>query len=334
MRLWCGLYRPVDRATVVECSGLAYRSSANSLGDKPSTEDREDVRLLFGCQGMPFGDRVPFLNAATSAGFDGMLTDKDRVISHWGLFAVIRWIGGSETLLDELLTVQHYGVQPLALQVFPFSGTEAESATEGRTAQPLEEFIQVAVHRSSPLSRLRQSFVPFRLPPQAARTLAVTVSLQVLCPRIDFRGVGIRFKLFQQPVQFEPTSEHRQLAFRRPGPRFLRAVPIQFYAVVVRVTQVKGFADAVVAGTVQSDTCDNETTQGVRKRPPGGIEDGDVVEPRGARRRGQPAQALPGIQPNVVMVAASRDECRLSTVPLRQLEAENSAEEPQRPFQV
>ena len=134
MRLWCGQYRPVDRATVVECSGLAYRSSTNSLGDKPATEDREDVRLLFGCQGMPFGDRVPFLQAATAAGCGAVLSDEDRVVPHRGLLAVIRWIGGGETLLDELLPVRHHGVQPLALQVFPFSGTEAESATEGERA--------------------------------------------------------------------------------------------------------------------------------------------------------------------------------------------------------
>src|SRR5208337_74190 len=104
MRLWCGLYRPVDRATVVECSGLAYRSSANSLGDKPSTEDREDVRLLFGCQGMPFGNRLPFLKAAPAAGCGPVLSDEDRVVPYWSLLAVIRWIGGA-SLFRSFLSV-------------------------------------------------------------------------------------------------------------------------------------------------------------------------------------------------------------------------------------
>src|SRR5208337_783349 len=155
MRLWCGLYRPVDRATVVECSGLAYRSSSSSLGDKPATEDREDVRLLFGCQGMPFGDRVPFLQAATAAGSGPVLSDEDRVVAHRGLFAVIRWIGGGEALFDELLPVRNHGVQPFAFKVFPFSGTEAEPTAKVRTVQLLEDFIQIAVHRRSPL---RQAF--------------------------------------------------------------------------------------------------------------------------------------------------------------------------------
>src|SRR5271165_3748511 len=55
MRLWCGQYRPVDRATVVDCSGPAYRSSSNFLRYQPATEDREHVNFLCGCQGIPFG---------------------------------------------------------------------------------------------------------------------------------------------------------------------------------------------------------------------------------------------------------------------------------------
>src|SRR5271165_3550856 len=104
---------------------------------------------------MPFGDRVPFLQASTAASCGPVLSDEDRVISHWGLFAVIRWIGGGETLLDELLSERHHGVQPLALQVFPFSGTKAEPTAKVRAVLPLEQFIQIAVHPSSPLSRLR-----------------------------------------------------------------------------------------------------------------------------------------------------------------------------------
>src|SRR5271157_1292944 len=151
MRLWCGQYRPVDRATVVDCSGHAYRSSSNFLRYQPVTEDREHVNFLCGCQGILFGDTVPFLQAATAASGGGVLGDEDRVVPHRGLLAVVRWIGGGETLLDEFLAVRHHGVQPLALEVFRFSGTEAEPATEGGTSQSLENMIQIAVHRRSPL---------------------------------------------------------------------------------------------------------------------------------------------------------------------------------------
>src|SRR5271165_6466104 len=100
---------------------------------------------------MPFGNRLPFLQAAPAAGCGPVLSDEDRVVPYWSLLAVVRWIGGGETLLDELLAVRHHGVQPFALQVFPFSGTKAEPASEGRSSQPLEDFIQIAVHPSSPL---------------------------------------------------------------------------------------------------------------------------------------------------------------------------------------
>ena len=53
----------------------------------------------------PFGDRVPFLKATTAAGCSAVLSDEDRVVPHRGLLAVIRWIGGGEALVDELLPV-------------------------------------------------------------------------------------------------------------------------------------------------------------------------------------------------------------------------------------
>ena len=59
-----------------------------------------------------------------------------------------------------------------------------------------------------------------------------------------------------------------------------------------------------------------------------------MVQARGPRRRRRPAQALPGVQPDVVVVAARRDERRLRAVPLGDLEAEDAAVEPQRPLQV
>ena len=79
-------------------------------------------------------------------------------------------------------------------------------------------------------------------------------SSQVFWTRFEFRGIGLGFHLSQQPVEIEPPSEHRHAPLWRSGPLLLRAVPIQLQAVVVRVTQVDGFADAVITGSVQRDT--------------------------------------------------------------------------------
>ena len=60
-----------------------------------------------------------------------------------------------------------------------------------------------------------------------------------------------------------------------------------------------------------------------------------MIEPRGSRRGRRAAEALPGVQPDVVMVTARRNEgCLVTVPPLGQLKAENAAVEPQRPFQV
>src|SRR5271157_4319698 len=141
---------------------------------------------------MSFEDRVPFPQAATAAGCCAVLSNEDRVVPHWGLLAVVRWIGGGETLLNEFLAVRHHGVQPLARQVFPLSETEVESAAEGGTSQSLEEFIQIAVHPSNPLSRtsIIMCAVPAPIPWQHA----------LFRPRFAYKSCG-------------PESTFRELVF-------------------------------------------------------------------------------------------------------------------------
>ena len=53
---------------------------------------------------------------------------------------------------------------------------------------------------------------------------------QVPWPFLDLRHILYGFGLVQQAIQVKPPSEHRQLAMRRPGPRFLRTIPIQLHA--------------------------------------------------------------------------------------------------------
>src|SRR5690242_11969375 len=96
---------------------------------------------------------MPLLQAAPAAGGGPVLGDEDRMVPHGGLLAVVRDVGGGEPLLDELLAVRHYGLQPLPLQVAPLGGTEPEPAEEGRASQPDEESVEIAVHLRNP-SRL------------------------------------------------------------------------------------------------------------------------------------------------------------------------------------
>jgi hypothetical protein len=72
----------------------------------------------------------------------------------------------------------------------------------------------------------------------------------------------------------------------------------------------------------------------LREIPPFRVEDGKVEESGGAMRRGWSALALPGIQPDVVVVATGREKYGVLPVPLRNLESENVPVESQGTFDV
>src|SRR5439155_9700287 len=64
------------------------------------------------------------------------------------------------------------------------------------------------------------------------------------------------------------------------------------------------------------------------------IEDREVIEAGGAGRRRRSAKALPGIERDVMMIAAGRYERGRIAAALRELEAEHAAIEAQRPFEI
>ena len=64
------------------------------------------------------------------------------------------------------------------------------------------------------------------------------------------------------------------------------------------------------------------------------VEDRSVVEPGVALRRRRAAEALPGVEADVVVVAAGREEGGLVAVLLLQLEAEHAGVEGDRPVEV
>ena len=79
--------------------------------------------------------------------------------------------------------------------------------------------------------------------------------------------------------------------------------------------------------------CDH-AVQRVGQRRPGRIEDRGVKQPGGARRRRMAAFALPGVEADVVVIAAGRDERRAGAHPLHQLEAEHAAIEAERAIEI
>src|SRR5207302_10557891 len=64
------------------------------------------------------------------------------------------------------------------------------------------------------------------------------------------------------------------------------------------------------------------------------IQNRNVIQPGRARWRWRAARAFPGVQPDVMMITAGREERGLSSHPLRDLEAQDVAVECERSFEV
>ena len=108
----------------------------------------------------------------------------------------------------------------------------------------------------------------------------------------------------------EPPGVHLERAVRFSRP-LSSAVPIELDAVLVGIAQIERLADAVVAGAVERDAGGDQPPQRVGERGPGRIEDRGVEEAGGAGRRRMAALALPGVEADMVVIAAGRDEGRL-----------------------
>src|SRR5207244_10018861 len=93
-------------------------------------------------------------------------------------------------------------------------------------------------------------------------------------------------------------------------------------------------ADAVVGRPGQGPSVVDDALHRLREGLAARIQDGVVVETGGAGRRRAAPFALPGVEADVVVVAAGADEGGLVLPTAHDLEAENPAVEVQRPLDV
>lgn len=112
------------------------------------------------------------------------------------------------------------------------------------------------------------------------------------------------------------------------------AVPVEFDSVLVGVAEVEGFAYAVVGGAIEGDVGFIKAVEGVCEVGSGGVEDGEVEEAGGVGWRRGSAEAFPGIQADVVVIAACGDEGRAGAVALGDVESEDAAVEGEGSFEI
>jgi hypothetical protein len=107
----------------------------------------------------------------------------------------------------------------------------------------------------------------------------------------------------------EPAREHGKAAVGIARPFLRPSIPIKFDAVLVRIAQVQGLADAVIAGAIEENVCAPHPVQRIGKRGACWIEDrgGGIARSFPAPWR-RAAPALPRVQSDVVMIPTGGNE--------------------------
>jgi hypothetical protein len=132
--------------------------------------------------------------------------------------------------------------------------------------------------------------------------------------------LGRGFQLREQPFQVQRTGEHNDaLVVLWARPLLARAIPVEFHAVVIGVTQVESLGDAVIRGPVQRVARVQEPFEHAGELLALGVEDGEMEEARRIARGRRDVAPSPGVEADVVMVAARGEEHGVLAVPLGNL---------------
>ena len=137
--------------------------------------------------------------------------------------------------------------------------------------------------------------------------------------------LNFRWRFFEKGVEIEGAGEHGEGAGGGAGPGFLGAVPIEFDAVAIGVAKVKSFADAVIRGAFEGDSSFDEAAQGVGEFGASGIKNGEMIKASGASGRWRSAGAFPGVEANMMVIAASGKEGGLVAIALGDFKSEDVA---------
>jgi hypothetical protein len=111
--------------------------------------------------------------------------------------------------------------------------------------------------------------------------------------------------LFEKSFKVEPPGHHREAAIVIARPFGLGSVAVEFNAILVGIAQIERFAYPVIGGAVEPYAIGGETAERIGKIATARIEDCDVIKAGGAGWRRRAALAFPGVEPDVVMIAAS-----------------------------
>ncbi len=132
----------------------------------------------------------------------------------------------------------------------------------------------------------------------------------------------------------ERLERHLERPARVARPFLARAIAIQLDPVVIRIGEIDRLTHAMIRRTMYLHAGLKQAPNGPRQILARWIANSDVIQPGVAGGRGRPAEALPGVETDVMVIAAGGDEGGLTPVPLHQLETEDVDVKGERAFQV
>jgi len=138
----------------------------------------------------------------------------------------------------------------------------------------------------------------------------------------------------QELVEVEGLGVHGEIAHGIARPEFLRFVTVKLDSILIGIAKIKRFTDAVIGSSVERNLSREESMQSCGEGGAIGIEDSGVVQTGGARRRRSTAETLPGVDGDVMMIAAGGKKGGAGTKALHQLQAEHAAVKVESAFDV
>jgi hypothetical protein len=150
-------YESQYRPQVSECKGFFGQysdklfSAASLLLDvlpgQPASDNFYDVIYLLLCERPAFWDTMPFGQTAPAAGTGCMLGDKNRVVPHRCLPAVINRFGISQPLGYEITSMIEDHLRALISEIFRFFAEKPKPAAKLRLPQCGKKLIHIT-HQS------------------------------------------------------------------------------------------------------------------------------------------------------------------------------------------
>src|SRR4029078_7346901 len=118
-------------------------------------------------------------------------------------------------------------------------------------------------------------------------------------------------------------GKHRESALRVSRPFLWWPIPVKLHAVLIGITQIQRFADAMVRGAIERNARARYAPERIGELAPCRIQDRKMIKAGRLGWRGTSPEAFPRIQSDVMMIPARGKKRRRVAITLRHFKPED-----------